>query len=274
MVGEKVLSGRKKGKVLAVSGKGGVGKTTFLALVLKTLIDTSKKDASKKYDILVADADPDANMADILGVEVPASVGDISMKMKENMHRIPLGISKDRYLEGLIFQILSEEHDFDLIEMGSVERGGCYCSLNSLLTRILDTLSENYDISLADMPAGLEHVNRRTQRDIDILYLITDGTKPGLKTIKRILEIAKKVKVNFKNVYIVGNKVSEKIEASLKKYAEENKLSYAGSLPYDSKVMEFSLDGENLLDIPEDSPAYSAVKSIVEKTVKSAGIEI
>ena len=268
------MGGRKKGKVLAVSGKGGVGKTTFLALVLKTLIDAGKADASKKYDILVADADPDANTADILGVKVPASVGDISMKMKEEMHRLPLGVSKDRYLEGLIFQILSEEPNFDLIEMGSVERGGCYCSLNTLLTRILDTLSENYDISLADMPAGLEHVNRRTQRDIDILYLISDGTKPGLKTIKRILEIAKKVQVNFKNVYVVGNKVSEKIEASLKTFSEENKLAYAGSVPFDPKVMEFSLNGESLLDIPGDSPAYSAVKNIVEKTAKTASIDL
>ncbi|MQY82934.1 AAA family ATPase, partial [archaeon] len=156
--------------VISVSGKGGTGKTTLTALLLKWIIKNTDEVA------LVVDADPATNLPDVLGVELSRTVGQVSKDMKDQIERGDLSPTtpKQDLLEAWVFQTLIESDRFDLLAMGRSEGEGCYCYVNNVLTRILDTLTKNYSISLLDMEAGIEHLSRRTDRDVDIMLVVTD----------------------------------------------------------------------------------------------------
>ncbi|MBS7657995.1 MAG: AAA family ATPase [Candidatus Bathyarchaeia archaeon] len=249
----------KKSKVISVSGKGGVGKTTIAALLLKILIKNSNR------TILVVDADPATNLPDVLGVKIEKTVGMIvdELRKKSFNGSIPT-ISKENLLEAWIYEILVETPQFDLLAMGRSEGEGCYCMVNHMLTKIIDTIAKNYDITLMDMEAGLEHLSRRTDRDVDIMLIVADLTKMGLMTATRIKELAKEVHINFKEMFIIGNRIPEGQEEKFKIEAEKIGLKVAGSIPIDQNIMEYSLMGKSFLTLPENSPALKAMEKIVE----------
>ena len=178
----------QKNRIITVSGKGGVGKTTFVVLLLKALIENDQN-----KDILVVDADPDSNLPDLLGIKVSRNetVGGIAYNLKKQIEKgtIPPITTKKEILESNLFAILKEDEKFDLLTMGKTDGSGCYCFVNQLLTGIIDTLSKNYDITLMDMEAGLEHLSRRTARDLDIMIIVTDPSQMGMKTAERIKKI-------------------------------------------------------------------------------------
>lgn len=248
--------------VIAVAGKGGVGKTTFSALLLKVLTKTGK-------DILMMDCDPDANMPDVLGIPVMRNetVGGKAAKLKQDIAKgaIPPQMTKDRILEQDIFEVLQELNDFDLLTMGCSEGPGCYCFANQLTTQIIDKLSKNYDITLMDMEAGLEHLSRRTTRDVDILIMVTDASKMGLNTVKRIKELSKEVGLKFKKIYVVGNKFTPELKEHLEEIAKEIGIEFLGIIPPSNQIAEYNLEGRSLLDLPDDSPAVKAVQVMAEK---------
>jgi CO dehydrogenase maturation factor len=248
--------------VIAVSGKGGVGKTTFSALLLKVIGKSGK-------NILVIDCDPDANLPDVLGVQVMRNktVGGKAAKLKEAISRgqIPPEMEKKKILEKEIFEVMIETKDFDLITMGCSEGPGCYCFANSLTTQILDTLSKNYDITLMDMEAGLEHLSRRTTRDVDVMVIVTDPSKMGLQTAKRIKELSKEVGINFKKIYLVGNKFTPEMQPILEKTAMEIGVEFLGVIPPDNQIAQFNLEGRTLFDLAENSPPVAAARTIAKK---------
>lgn len=248
--------------VIAVSGKGGVGKTTFSALFIKALTKTKK-------DILVMDCDPDANLPDLLGVPVMRkdTVGGKAAKLKEliSKGKIPPQMTKKGILEKEIFDVLIEEDDFDLLTMGCSEGPGCYCFANQLATQILDTLSENYDITLMDMEAGLEHLSRRTTRDVDILVIVTDPSRMGLQTAKRIKELSKEVGLKFKKIYLVGNKFMPEMQPILEKTGEELGIEVLGIIPPNDQIAQFNLEGKSLFNLPDDNAAAKAVQQMAKK---------
>ncbi len=248
-------------KIIAVSGKGGVGKTSFIALALKTLL------TSNHGEILVIDGDADSNLPEVLGVNVKKTVGTIVNDFKRNMGGLPPGVDKKDYLESLIFSILQEEENFDLLVMGATEREGCYCSVNNLLTKIMDTLTKNYKYTLLDLPAGLEHVSRRTSKNINHMFLITDASKMGLQTAARIRDLAKSLKSNFEHIYLVGNKVTPDIEPLVKEQAQKYNLEYVGSIPPDEELAQYNLEGKPLLLLPETNPAYQTVSKIIKSKI-------
>lgn len=247
--------------VISVSGKGGTGKTTVVALILKVLTNHDRR------SILVVDADPSTNIPDILGVSIRKTVGMIATELKKKTaeRTIPPTISKRDLLEAWIMETLVEEQKYDLLAMGRTEGEGCYCMVNNLLTNILDTLSKNYDITLMDMEAGLEHLSRRTERDVDIMLVITDPSKMGLQTALRIKELAKEVHIAFKHMYLVGNRFQPEMGDMLERKAKEMNVELAGIIPTDSNVAKYSLEGKSLLKLPDDSPALLAMKTIIEK---------
>lgn len=248
--------------VIAVAGKGGVGKTTFSALLLKVLTKTGK-------DILMMDCDPDANIPDVLGIPVmrKETVGGKAAKLKENIAKgkIPPQMTKDRILEQDIFEVLQELDDFDLLTMGCSEGPGCYCFANQLATQILDKLSKNYDITLMDMEAGLEHLSRRTTRDVDILVMVTDASKMGLTTVKRIKELSKEVGLKFKKIYVVGNKFTPELKEHLEKTAEEIGVEVLGIIPPSDEIAKYNLEGKSLLDLPDDAVPVKVVEAMAIK---------
>jgi CO dehydrogenase maturation factor len=247
--------------VISVSGKGGTGKTTVTALLLKWLIQNTEKVS------LVVDADPATNLPDVLGVDLHRTVGQSSKELKDKIEAGTLSptLSKKEVLEANVFQILVEEDRFDLLAMGRPEGEGCYCFVNNVLTRILDTLTRNYEVALLDMEAGLEHLSRRTDRDVDSMIVVTDPSRMGLETARRIKELVDEVHIDVKNIYLVGNRFTPDLEELLRKSADDIGLEYGGIIPVDENVMAFNLTGKPLLDIPDDSPAYVAVGNLAKK---------
>ncbi len=247
--------------VISISGKGGAGKTTVTALLLKWLIQNTEKIS------LVVDADPATNLPDVLGVELFRTVGQSSKELKDKIEAGTLSptLSKKDIIEANVFQTLVEEDRFDLLAMGRSEGEGCYCFVNNMLTRILDTLTRNYEVALLDMEAGLEHLSRRTDRDVDSMIVVTDPSKMGLETARRIKEIIDEVHIDVKHIYLVGNRFTPDLEELLQKTADDIGLEYGGIIPVDENVIAFNLTGKPLLDIPDDSPAYKAVGDLAKK---------
>ena len=247
--------------VISISGKGGTGKTTVTALLLKWLIQNTEKIS------LVVDADPATNLPDVLGVELQRTVGQSSKELKDKIEAGTLSptISKKEVLEANVFQILVEEDRFDLLAMGRSEGEGCYCFVNNVLTRILDTLTRNYEVAFLDMEAGLEHLSRRTDRDVDSMIIVTDPSRMGFETARRIKELVDEVHIDVKHIYLVGNRFTPEMEELLQKSADDIGLEYGGIIPLDENVMTFNLVGKPLLEIPDDSPAYEAIGKLAKK---------
>src|SRR5271157_1322398 len=201
------MSQKRTNRIIAVSGKGGVGKTTVSALLLKYLI--SKEPLPK---ILVMDVDADTNMPDILGIDVDRNhtVGGIANELRNKINKGKLDPSFDKatYLEAKTFEITVETEKFDLLVMSKSEGEGCYCYINSTITGILDTIQDAYDIILIDTAAGLEHFSRRTMKDIDDLIIVTDPSAMGMRTTSRIIEITKEMTLKVNAIHIIANRFS------------------------------------------------------------------
>jgi CO dehydrogenase maturation factor len=252
-------------KIISFSGKGGVGKSTLLVLMLKYLIEKSKD-----LDILVIDADPDANIADLIGQEIhfKQTIGGkmADFKKKIQKRQIPLDVSKNQIVESEVFKALIEMDKFDVLEMGRGEGEGCYCSINNYLKHIIDILAKNYDYVLIDSPAGLEYFARRTGQDVTDLIIVSDPSKMGIHTMKRILEVSKEVNLQFENVWILGNRFPENslrdiLEKEVNDIKEE-RVRLLGFIDNSEEIAEMNLIGKNLLDLNEDSKPYMTVKQI------------
>ncbi|MEM2841076.1 MAG: AAA family ATPase [Candidatus Bathyarchaeia archaeon] len=247
--------------VISVSGKGGTGKTTITALILKSLIERGSK------SILAVDADPATNLPDVLGVKIGRTVGMVVDELKRKIDRgeIPPTVTKKELLEVGINSVLVETERFDLLAMGRSEGEGCYCSVNYLLASIIDSISKNYDLTIMDMEAGLEHLSRRTDRDVDVMLVVTDTSKMGFQTASRIREVAEKVHIDFKSMFLVLNQFKSGNGEYLKRIAEEIGFELIGIIPVDPNVECYNLAGRSLLELPGNSPAYLSVGKMVER---------
>jgi len=247
--------------VVSIAGKGGVGKTTTSALLSRAVIELTKR------SLLVVDADPVMNLPRALGVEVPMSVGAIATRLRKSIDEGSLGgeVAKQDVLEGEIFESLVESDKFDFLAMGRTEGEGCYCYVNRLLTQILDTLSKNYELTLMDMSAGLEHLSRRTNRNVDILVIVIDPSRAAFEAAIRIRDLAKEVHIDFKKIVVIGNRFPEGMEDELRKRLEEVDLTLIGMIPNDDDLSKANYLGQPLTELPNDSPAVKAVEEIAEK---------
>jgi CO dehydrogenase maturation factor len=250
----------KKGWVIGVSGKGGVGKTTTTAVMIKVLSEDSPEKS-----ILVIDANPDSNLPEVLGIPVSRTVGMVTDDLRKSLEKseIPPTMTKEDILETRIFEILRETPHFDLLVMGRGEGEGCYCPVNAFLARIIDRLSNNYDLTIIDMEAGLEHLSRRTDRDVDIMLVVTDPSSMGLQTAKRVKEVAKEVHIDFKKFYLIGNRFKPNMEQMLRDEASRIGYEFAGIIPIDDNIFTYNLTGKPLLDLSSDTPALPAVRQIL-----------
>lgn len=256
-------------KIVAFAGKGGVGKTTTLALFLKYLIEVKKI-----QDILVIDSDPDANVADVIGQEVRFgdTIGGKMKVLKDKIQKmkIPPNIPKNQLIESDVYSCIIEMDEFDLLEMGRSEGEGCYCFINDVLKRVIDTLSKNYEITLLDSPAGLEHFARKTGRDVTDLVIVTDPSKMGIHTMTRILEIIEELTLKFENIWVLGNRFPENLHYVLEKTVNNihrNNIELLGFIPTDNEISEINLMGGNLLNISETNASYQKAIKIFKKII-------
>jgi CO dehydrogenase maturation factor len=238
--------------VIAVTGKGGTGKTMISAL----LIHFFARDRS----VLAVDADPDSNLPEALGIDGFRTLGEIREIFQESRDEIR---DKEQWLEGKIYEIIYEHDDFDLLVMGRSEGEGCYCYVNNLLKGVLQRLLKNYDVIIIDSEAGLEHFSRKTIDCADYIIVVTDMSKKGLATAKRIKELSKELNLNFERIYIVGNKISNKEAAELiKRFAEEEGIELLEIFPYDERIAELDLKGEPIVKILEHAEYNKKVEKV------------
>lgn len=249
----------RKSLTFSVSGKGGAGKTTLTALLLKTLLESNKK------DILVIDADPVMNLPYNLGIDLDEKT-TLGMILDEK--KIELKTKNHFYgklLEAKIWESIIEQENFDLLIMGSSKGEGCYCTLNTFTAIIIESLTKMYDYIIIDFHAGFEHLSRRTDRAADILIIITDPSKMGFGTSRRIKEIIEEVNISFREIFLVGNRFNVKWEKRLSDFSDEIGVKFAGIIPDDQNIAEFNLKGKSLISLPKNSPAFIAVKNLFEK---------
>ena len=242
---------------IAVAGKGGVGKTTLSALIIGHLLKSNQK------PILAVDADPNSNLNEDLGVTFSQTVVTTVDEIMDKKEDLPAGVTKERVLEYQFQDALVESKGFDLLVMGHTEGPGCYCHANNLLRGFMEELKGNYRYMVMDNEAGMEHLSRRTTRDVDTLLIAANSTPVALRSAKRIQETAEKLKLKIKKIYLVLNEIGGNSQGGEK--MEDLGLPLLGRVPYDEKVMERSIKAKPLLDLPESSIALQAVKQIMGK---------
>jgi len=192
------------------------------------------------------------------------------LKDKIQKQKLPIDMPKNQVIESDVFECLIEMDEFDLLEMGRQEGEGCYCFINSVLKNVIDTLSKNYDITLLDSPAGLEHFARKTGRNVTDLVIVTDPSKMGIHTMKRILEITKELDLKFENIWVLGNRFPENLIEILEKEVEklqDGKVHLLGFISNNEEISRINLTGGNLLKISNENPSYKQVKEIFSKII-------
>lgn len=249
------------GKIIAITGKGGTGKTAVTAMLIRYLL----KDSGKRYRILAIDADPDANLADALGVSVKKTIGDMREFMQASRYTTSPDTDKQALFESKLFEILAEEEGYDLLVMGKSEGSGCYCFVNNLLRGIMDKTVSDYDLIIIDTPAGLEHLSRKTIPDLDILIVVTDESRRGLTTAERIRDLAGEIELEYKELYVVVNKVTPERKQKVLETARGIGLKVIGTIPFDEMLAKFDLVGDPLIGLPNDTPAVMEIEDVVRE---------
>lgn len=243
---------------IALAGKGGTGKTTTSALIIRSLIE------KKKGAVLALDADPNSNLNEVLGVKVINTVGMIREDFKKQAPRLTGGIYKDQLVEMNIHQALVEGKGFDLLAMGRGEGPGCYCYANNLFKKYIDILQDNYNYVVMDNEAGLEHLSRRTTSDVNFLLIISNPSPKGILAASRIKELSEEMNIKAEKIFLIMNRVSGKLDDRLKNYIEEKKLDLLGVIDEDNNICEMDLNGETVFDVPGDSSAFKKVNVLMK----------
>ncbi len=226
------------GCIIAMAGKGGTGKTTIASLIIRSIKEKGLG------SILAIDADPNSNLGEVLGLKPGRNIGAILDDISVNPGIVPSGMTKERFIGYQVQSAIQEEEGFDVLSMGKPEGPGCYCYVNNVLRGVMAKLIKDYDYIVIDNEAGLEHLSRRTSRLADILIVVSDASKVGLKSAQRINELALQLKFEVKKRYILINRFKQRVKNEVIK---ETGLEYLGSLPQDALVEELSLNGGSIL---------------------------
>lgn len=244
---------------IAVSGKGGTGKTTISALLIRALVEKGKK------PLLAIDADPNSNLNESLGIALKRTVGEIREGLLEGQENLAPEQSKESFLDYMIQSSLTESEAFDLLAMGRPEGPGCYCYVNNVLRKIVDSITSSYPYVVMDTEAGLEHLSRRTTRDLDVLMIATDPTARGVATAKRIAELVNELETKVGHIYAIANRVPEFLDERIRRDLEKAGLECLTVVPEDGLVGEFDVEGKPVCNLPESSKAFRSVAEIVDR---------
>jgi|LGVF01.2.fsa_nt_gb CO dehydrogenase maturation factor len=249
----------EKIRSIAITGKGGTGKTVLATLMTKMLADYYKN------KVLVIDADSAMSLPYTFGLEVPGTVSGIrhgligSKQLRSEIN--------DNPTKTLMKNILAQGKGFDLLAMGRPEESGCFCAVNELLRYGIDSLIGDYDITIIDGEAGPEQINRKVLKSIDMLLIVSDMSARSLETAGGIMDIAQSERsgIDVKKVGLVLNRVRD--DQPTKEIIDRLGLDIFGCLPEDPMLNEYDRLGKPLLDLPADSLCETAVRKMLEKTI-------
>ena len=246
---------------IAVAGKGGVGKTTTCGMIIDYLC--GKKDGP----VLVVDADANANLNEVLGVEVETSLGQIreEMAQAELKGTLPAGMTKADYADFKFSSAIVEEDDFDMLVMGRTQGKGCYCFVNGVLKTQVDKYAKNYSYIVMDNEAGLEHVARGTLPKVDTMLLISDCSRRGIQAAARVAELVREMELQPARMGLIVNRApAGQIDAGIQEEIAKHGLELLGVLPQDESVYRCDCEGAPSAKLPDTNPVKAAVKNIMK----------
>jgi CO dehydrogenase maturation factor len=252
---------------IAVAGKGGTGKTTLAGLLIRRLVRRGLG------PILAIDADPASNLHSVLGLELERTVGDIRERTSEKARAnlLDAGVAKRDILEYEVNAGVVEGIGVDLLAMGRPEGPGCYCAANNMLRAILDRIADSYGWVVIDNEAGLEHLSRRTTRDVDLLLIVSDPTVRGVTTAGRIAALLDELETKVGRHYLVVNRATGPLTPEIEQTIADNGLDLAAVLPDDPQVAAFDAAGRPMWELPEDSPVGIALDGLVDTVLEKLG---
>jgi CO dehydrogenase maturation factor len=219
---------------VALAGKGGTGKTTMAGVLVKYLVEKDKT------PVLAVDADANANLNEVLGLQVNETLGEAREMMKKGASS---GMTKDLFMEMKVQQAIVEASGFDLIVMGRPEGPGCYCAANTLLTQCLDSLLDNYPYAVIDNEAGMEHISRLTTNHVEVLLVVADPTRRGIQAASRIVGLTEDLKLDIGKKLLLVNQAKEGQAKAIEEVVREAGLGLVGVVPEDPRVQEYDLKG-------------------------------
>jgi len=253
---------------IAVAGKGGSGKTSVASLVIRYLMKNGSG------PILAIDADPNANLGESLGLKVEQTVGLVLDAFQKDKINIPPGMTKEIYLDYKLNETIVESKGLDLITMGRGEGPECYCYPNLILKKFADRLAENYAYTVMDNEAGMEHLSRRTTQNVDGLFIISDHSVKGIRTVARIRDLVSNLKLVVKRQLVIINFVPTKLDPTVAEELSRLGINSTVTVPLDEEVYKYDLKLKPLLDLPDTSKAVRAVNDLMTNLLKTEEIHM
>lgn len=241
--------------IIALVGKGGVGKSTIASQIIRRLSETGT--------VLAVDADPNSNLCDKLGIEVKGSIGKLRDEIISDPEKVPEGLSKQEYVNEQVQRAISETDSVDLLVMGRPEGEGCYCFINSALKDSFVNLIPNYDYTVVDNEAGMEHMSRKVLPHADVFLFVSDPTVTGVKTAGRLSALAEDVEIEMRRKILVVNNVTSKLSDKLNEVAKEAGFSEVMTFPYEEYISKSAMESEEL-DVPKDTEFGKTVSELLE----------
>jgi CO dehydrogenase maturation factor len=246
---------------IAVSGKGGTGKTTIAALIVRYLLRKNYK------PILAVDADPNSNFGEALGVKVENTVGKVLDGFLKDKENLPTGVVKESLIDFKLSEILAEEKGFDLLSMGQGEGPGCYCYPNTIVRNYIEKLASNYKNVVIDNEAGMEHISRRTNGSLDVLFLVSDPSMKGIRTCKKLEDLVAELGLNIKKTYLLINRVSNETPPQIAEEIKRLNLNLLEIIPEDGNIIDHELRGIPMLHLEESSPSVLKINEAMAKVL-------
>ncbi len=243
--------------VIAVAGKGGTGKTTLAGLMVRAL------GRDGRGPVLAVDADPNACLDVAVGLRAGKTVSDV-LDESHGLRDVPASMPKQVWLEYHLEDCLAEGRGVDLIAMGRPEGAACYCSANQMLRTFLDRIIGSYPSVVIDNEAGMEHLSRRTTRDVDLLLIVSDATVTGARAARRIADLVRELDLPVKRIAVAVNE-AETMAEPVAEILSGDGLELLGFVPHDPRIVEMELAGRSVAELPDDSPAVRAVEAILER---------
>jgi CO dehydrogenase maturation factor len=255
--------GKVRTHVFAFAGKGGTGKTTLAGLLVRFLLEHNLT------PVLAVDADSNANFNEVLGLKVEGTLGQARELLKKE---VSVGMTKDMFMEMKVQQALIETNFCDLIVMGRPEGPGCYCAANNLLSNCLHRLMGNYPYLVIDNEAGMEHFSRLTTKNIDLLFVVSDPSRRGMLSARRICELIDELGISVGRKFLMINRYREGLTRLISQQIEGLRPESVATIPEDNLICQYDLQGRPTIELPTESVALQAANRVFARLTEGLAL--